>query len=1091
MDNDFLDLELGPVQLPEEESASAYEDSSDHGNEDQDALQPVGKIEERGSHDGKSKKKSTRITADARERATIFTASEASDVRPLLHNSVGRSNRKRSHSRPDGPNERGKRLRSFYSHEYRELLNVDIADAALRSIQADALTCGSSQIGASIWTSSEKDMFFAALSRLGKDQVRAIAENVGSKSELQVYEYLRLLHEGFVERSQNDERHSLLDPTAIPAAVQISEECCEVIDRAADALANRQERYEEATEKQKWGDNWLLSADVCHKLEQQRNEVGEGISEGNEYQEILPAMDLLNLKNFLLLSETVFMNPASPREQENWREVGEPGETPAIRATAFDDFHALAVSITKRLVSTVLFVTMSRMRAQKSQKTKSADVSVDDVVAAAKILKLGVDNQKFWTDCPRRCHLRVLKSPTDEDALCYEDVEAVLQESCCQRSRSRSVSVPRSNHIQKVYESEEEDEQSSEDYVLTDSDLEAPGDPRYSRSPSPADRKAPTSDKQTAKRYDPLEIQRAVNEHVKAFDERSSLLEEKRLWDILQQEPPSEVRKKLADLPDEPPGKSTVNEVEMGWRAKTEGWADWELIGKIKEADFEANRGRYRLRRSLEHDNLDSDEVDGSDEQTEVYEVEDNEVDFEDHQGGGLTIDEDKSDTGEGQHDQDSDDVDKKELFPDASRASHELSHRNASDAELEEPHAREIEPISRRRRTKNQELASNEPSSSKTSTHPSAVQVQSRPLRTPMPLRSAVMPAADSRRPKTLSPAHSSTGHVPTSDKTYDKDDSSLFNMSESDHDSVGRDMETADVEMVNDHGKTRSSYNTPDQSPEAGQDADSDRGSHDLDENSSSLRATSVQNAADLESRQPMETHSGKDYEDDENQVFLERSRGSSEAINHNDDEGLHVSRSGSNRDAREAVSRYIAADESGQDYGEDGNSISAGVFKRDASQRTYLSGSDSDYGNQDKEHQAMTEVESGEAFGEDKGPTLPENIEHQGQEEEGEIEGEEGDDEIESDGEIENYRFYRFGPAESDDDAPEAGAGEDDIARHGEQEENSQGEDEEESEEAIETYRFGTQGIIDEATELGIGEDGLGDLLIPDVDSPYGLE
>src|SRR5579862_6149491 len=85
---------------------------------------------------------------------------------------------------------RGKRRRierphvkSVYSDEYRRLLNTTIADAAAGIVYDSNGSLPPNYVGASLWTAVEKERFFNALARCGKDDIHRIAGYVGTKTE--------------------------------------------------------------------------------------------------------------------------------------------------------------------------------------------------------------------------------------------------------------------------------------------------------------------------------------------------------------------------------------------------------------------------------------------------------------------------------------------------------------------------------------------------------------------------------------------------------------------------------------------------------------------------------------------------------------------------------------------------------------------------------------------------------------------------------------------------------------------------------------------------------------------------------------------
>ncbi|KAF5871012.1 putative dna-binding protein [Botrytis fragariae] len=629
MDPNDSDPFEGPFDIPEPDSGSAYENSdSDFGQISHDERARTGVSHNHGSNDGgdiysegerdsystslanpnpNNQYTDEWIIADALKWAATFVPPKVEDI-PLPTRGAYRptSKKRKLKQRTNGNPARAKRVKGFYSKDYRHLLNNEIYDVGAKSILEDNTPLEGSQIGCSIWSPEEKDLFFTGLSRLGRDNVRAIATRIGTKSEVEVQEYMQLLHQGLKERKTEDAR--LLDVTEYPAAAEFTSECCEIMERAADGLALRQEQYEEDVEEVKWGKYWLLTEKVSKSLEQKRSVTR---TQGNEdIQDLLPAVRLLNLKNWLALSERVFMNPSESRCEDNWKQIGEHGETPAMRATAFDDFHSLTVSITKRLVSTVLFCTMSRIRAMDSNKTKAADISINDVEAATKILKMDANSNEFWVKCARRNNLSI--SRHDEPGgpiMTYSEVETELRkEYSGRRSRSRSRSRPHLDHaeeLSEVYTS------SSNSHL--DSDIESDAsetsiisnhlddNPFTQRSPSPSQSQT-QSRSQRKPHLSPEEYEHALEAYISAFDDRVSRIEEQRIWSLLGQDPPPDLKAdEDEEMPEKPARKLEVEAESNGeeWRER-EFQSEWEVMGVVGEEEFLRNREKIGRRERRE-----------------------------------------------------------------------------------------------------------------------------------------------------------------------------------------------------------------------------------------------------------------------------------------------------------------------------------------------------------------------------------------------------------------------------------------------------------------------------------------------------------
>jgi RNA polymerase I-specific transcription initiation factor RRN5 len=541
----------------------------------------------------KSQDSSTESQEEERRRAaTEWATTFQEPASPTdIKSPTRRTQSKRKAGKP--PSQiRAKRLKSWYNSEYRKLLNVDIHDVVAKSVDEYQEPLETSQIGSSIWTAEEKALFFSSLSSLGRDNVREIASRIETKSEVQVQEYIQLLHEGMMEMS-----NKLLAVTDLPAAIDISEECCGVLERAGDALASRQERVEEEVEEGKWDELWLLNSEANRRLKRELDR--------KEVEGTLPAVNMFVLGNWLELSRRVFMN--SNCEEENWESIAEPEETPAIRATAFEDFHSLAVSVLKRLISATLFCTMSRQRAMGSNIIKHADINEDDVEAATKILGLKINSNDFWTQCARRCNLKVFDEEWSS-FMSYEEAEKSLRENRRERSRSRSVSR-RARSVSRA-----QSEVYQEDHIhlesLSDDDSVLGHESDYISSASASDdeltdyltegeamssksRKDRLLQKAKAKK----DAERAQEAYVEAFDNEQSHFEEQRLWTLLGQTAPFELKSEPTDLPDPPKGNFRDDMGQGNWRNYLEFRSQWETLETpVPKASFDGNREKVSKR---------------------------------------------------------------------------------------------------------------------------------------------------------------------------------------------------------------------------------------------------------------------------------------------------------------------------------------------------------------------------------------------------------------------------------------------------------------------------------------------------------------
>ncbi|KAF2998948.1 hypothetical protein E8E13_006741 [Curvularia kusanoi] len=127
----------------------------------------------------------------------------------------------------------------------------------------------------------------------------------------------------------------------------------------------------------------------------------------------IPQASLLHAQNMLLLSRDLFMNrsPEIPSPWPHWSVyASEQVPEPSIIRTCFNDFHALAVSVTKRLMQTAIIQATSRLRSQRRRSKKGVMpfVKTRDVLSAIDVLGLKRNGRSRWTGVARRCSVRVV-----------------------------------------------------------------------------------------------------------------------------------------------------------------------------------------------------------------------------------------------------------------------------------------------------------------------------------------------------------------------------------------------------------------------------------------------------------------------------------------------------------------------------------------------------------------------------------------------------------------------------------------------------------------------------------------------------------
>ncbi|KAK1819831.1 hypothetical protein LTR12_005706 [Friedmanniomyces endolithicus] len=350
------------------------------------------------------------------------TASAAADFGPSdVTNSLGAQDDQRSGQASPSHRTAEPRLRSGAAN-YRDLFNAVVRDVSGEpDNEVDRLP--PSLVGASHWSSFEKEAFFSRLARCRPGNLLELSRTIGTKSEAEVYVYLRLLEESVLKVDASLPAKEAFSVAELPAAYEVSGVCGSALEAAADALARKVGLYDVRMEQTKHGNTWLIDENLAASIEAEVRNAdsleGAIVPDGDpmsEEQRVLPTLfpsaDLLCPEAFLTLSRNVFMN-AKPESGNNWRDlvVEEDGPaSPAIFRTAFDDFYNLALSLTRRIVQTALFQATSRLRASDASRRQhqlTAEVREVDVRTAVKLLSLRTEWRTYWAAVPGRCGLDV------------------------------------------------------------------------------------------------------------------------------------------------------------------------------------------------------------------------------------------------------------------------------------------------------------------------------------------------------------------------------------------------------------------------------------------------------------------------------------------------------------------------------------------------------------------------------------------------------------------------------------------------------------------------------------------------------------
>jgi RNA polymerase I-specific transcription initiation factor RRN5 len=308
----------------------------------------------------------------------------------------------------------------------------------------------------------------------------------------------------------------------------------------------------------------------------------------------------------LTLSKHLFMNRSDsfPSPWPHWSHyTSELATEPSLYRTAFNDFHSLVVSLTKRLVQTSLMQTTSRLRAQRSRNKKGRlpMVRPRDVYTAIDALGMKRNGSERWRGVPRRCGLRVITSkltPQGKHAkemreVPWDEVERAMSPTAGtevetstepEGFKSRAARSGTPLPMQNLTISDSDDDHIAEHTEVTDDDDSDYSEPLDGEEVGPSVRHAPQSEN-TTDRDDSI-ASRSVTEEplsklntIEDFDWEASRIEERALWKTLDMQPAITNHSRKFDGELEDVDNKTIEKITTAaddWRQYQEYRAPWE-----------------------------------------------------------------------------------------------------------------------------------------------------------------------------------------------------------------------------------------------------------------------------------------------------------------------------------------------------------------------------------------------------------------------------------------------------------------------------------------------------------------------------------
>lgn len=323
------------------------------------------------------------------------------------------------------------------------------------------------QYGAVRWTRNEREAFYNGLAKYGKSETARIASLIGTKTEMEVRTLIHTLDRNAQHRATRQREPEFITLKEIPAAVEINEDCCKAMEKSACALALDEESREKLMGFKNYGDLYTIDGPIAAWVEEKLGseiEADEALLAQNEDADVDELLDaeaiakeneqdqlekqtsdivedsviftvgrLFKLSNWIKLSDRIFMNSGSGDSEDNWRTLTKETASPALTCEAFSDFYTLAISLTRRIIQSAIFLSLSRTRALERAGINVGSqtyVRREDVRAALDILKMPQDAHDFWALSSRRCKLDIVydrhRKSSHVTRLSHDQVEKML-----------------------------------------------------------------------------------------------------------------------------------------------------------------------------------------------------------------------------------------------------------------------------------------------------------------------------------------------------------------------------------------------------------------------------------------------------------------------------------------------------------------------------------------------------------------------------------------------------------------------------------------------------------------------------------------
>lgn len=293
------------------------------------------------------------------------------------------------------------RLSAKYNDQYLEIFNgnwkPDEPDEYLET----------SQYGIVTWTGEEKTKFFEALDRKGRHDLAALAEATGTKSAIEIRDYLSRIEEARDDRQRFSRNAKSVTQPDISSAIEIDADLEDELEDNADALAAFQDFYNYSEARSRDHGVWLINTELANSLSEPEETSGE--MEEFDIEENAFLLKFFKFDILLELSRALFMNMGNDSDHDHWHEYAEPDEEPSLTLEAARDLYNIIKSLVLRLLQTAIFLAESRLRATTTPDYVPARILKNtDISAAMEVFNMRPDSSEYWNGFVKKSGLNIV-----------------------------------------------------------------------------------------------------------------------------------------------------------------------------------------------------------------------------------------------------------------------------------------------------------------------------------------------------------------------------------------------------------------------------------------------------------------------------------------------------------------------------------------------------------------------------------------------------------------------------------------------------------------------------------------------------------